>query len=267
MKISVVMPVARIDAFLSETLLSVESQTYKNFELVMVCDSELGKDLIALVQGLSVSFQYKVIHTRLKGVAFAANLGIANSESEYLARWDSDDLCDSNRFQRQIEEFESNKSLGVIGTKVEIIDEFGNVNKFQKFKFYGDDISIRRALKFRQPLLHSSLMFRSNVVFENKGYLYGHTSEDHELFIRIARNSQLEFKNLEYVTTYYRRHSAQLSDISNQKKHFCEISGFMLTEFLMTGNPLYIFGMLVNLPVFRRLRYFYRSLLKILFSN
>lgn len=262
--LSVVMPVARIDDFLSETLLSVESQTFKDFELILVCDSGLIDDLNGLLSQLPLSFEYKIIHTKLKGVAFAANLGIAASDSAYLARWDSDDLCDSNRFHRQISEFESNEALGIVGTKVEIVDEHGEKSKFQKFKLYTSNASIRRALKYRQPFLHSSLMFRSDIVFKNKGYLYGHTSEDHEMFIRIARDPNLQFKNLDDVTTYYRRHSAQLSDVANQKNHFCEIAGFMLTEFLRTGNPLYLVGMSVNFPPFRRLRYSYRRLLKML---
>lgn len=259
MMLSVVMPIARIDKYLSETLLSVASQTFKDFELIAVCDSNLIDELRLLFEGLSLDFNYKIIHTKLKGVAFAANLGVSESESTYLARWDSDDLCDPHRFERQIAEFDADKSLGVIGTKVVIVDEDGVPRDFQKFKLYRDDKSIRRALKYRQPLLHSSLMFRSEILFKNKGYLYGHTSEDHEMFIRIARDPDVGFKNLDDVKTYYRRHSAQLSDIGNQKRHFCEISGFMFTEFLMTLNPLYIVGMLVNFPPFRRLRYRYRS--------
>ncbi len=260
--LSVVMPVARIDKFLSETLLSVASQTFKDFELIAVCDSSLRDDLEAVLKRLPLGFSYRIIHTKLKGVAFAANLGISESQSTYLARWDSDDLCDPHRFERQIAEFESDKYLSVIGTRVVIINEDGLPSEFQNFKFYGNNKSIRHALKYRQPLLHSSLMFRSEILFKNKGYLYGHTSEDHEMFIRIARDTSVVFKNLNDVQTYYRRHSAQLSDIGNQKRHFFEISGFMFTEFLMTLNPLYIIGMLVNFPPFRRLRYRYRSFRK-----
>lgn len=259
MMLSVIMPIARIDNYLRETLFSVASQTFKDFELIAVCDCDLSDDLRLLFKELSLDFKYRIVQTKLKGVAFAANLGIAESEGLYLARWDSDDLCDPHRFVRQIEEFEADKSLGVIGTKVVIVNENGAPSDYQKFKLYKDNKSIRRALKYRQPLLHSSLMFRSEVLFKNKGYLYGHTSEDHEMFIRIARDPSVGFKNLDDVQTYYRRHSAQLSDIGNQKRHFCEIAGFMFTEFLMTLNALYIFGMLVNFPPLRRLRYRYRS--------
>lgn len=261
MKLSVVMPIGRIDQFLEETILSVESQTYRDFELIMVCDTGMRLELEKFIGCVPTTFSYRIIDTKLRGVAFAANLGIAAAYGEYIARWDSDDLCDPHRFERQIEELSKDLLLAIIGTKVEIINENGAVSRFQKFKFYANDKSIRRALKYRQPLLHSSLIFRADILSRNKGYLYGHTSEDHELFIRIARDNSLRFKNIADVTTYYRRHSAQLSDLSNQKNHFCEISGFMFTELLRTGNLLYIFGMIVNFPLLRRIRYSYRRFL------
>jgi len=258
MKLSVVMPVGRVDQFLVETLQSVNAQIFREFELILICDSNIYDSLLSLIITNNYSFLYKIIHTRLEGVAFAANLGIAASQSEYIARWDSDDLCTSNRFLCQIKFFESNPEISVIGTRVELIDSKNNIILNHKFKFYQDNKSIRFALKFRQPLLHSSLMFRSEVLFQNKGYMYGHASEDHELFIRIARNSLVRFANLPNVTTFYRRHSSQLSDLTSLHRHFYEIAGFMFSEFLKTGNLFYLIGMFANLPILRKIRYLYR---------
>jgi glycosyltransferase involved in cell wall biosynthesis len=261
MILSVVMPVGRVDNFLVATLASVEQQLFRDFELILVCDNDLYSDLNGLLELGGYSFFYKIIKTSLRGVAFAANLGISAASGQYIARWDSDDLCDSNRFTLQIAEFSKDPRLGVVGTRVLIVNEKGEPSQLQKFKYFESNEAIRRALKYRQPLLHSALMFRSDIVFRNKGYLYGHTSEDHEFFIRIARDQDVIFKNLPNVLTYYRRHSAQLSDVSNQKNHFYEIAGFMFSEFLRTLNPLYLIGMGVNFPPLRNLRYRYRAVL------
>ena len=260
MRISVVMPVGRIDPFLSETLANVNQQTFRDFELVVVCGMDILDDVSALLRQMAFDFPVQTIGTRLRGVAFAANLGIAHARAELIARWDSDDLCDPQRFARQVEELDKDPNLGVIGTRVLIVDEGGKPNPFQKFKFFETDSQIRRALKYRQPLLHSSLVFRAALLFGNKGYLYGHTSEDHELFIRIARNKDTRFLNIPDIVTYYRRHSSQLSDLSNQHYAFYEIAGFMTTEFLRTWNPLYILGAMVNFPMLRRLRHRVRAL-------
>lgn len=256
------MPLKKINPFLLETLHSISNQNYKDFDLLVVCPSSEYIEIKCFFSKLSLPYPYEIIHTELNGIAFAANLGIAHSVSEFIARWDSDDLSDPHRFQRQIEELLADPNLGIVGTRVIIIDKNGNPDPFHKFKFYASSKSIRTALKYRQPFLHSSLMFRREILLANKGYLYGNTSEDHELFIRIARNNTVTFKNLSDVTTFYRRHPDQLSDINNMKFQFFEVSGFLFTEFLRTLHPLYIVGILANIPLIRQSRHLYRSIIK-----
>jgi glycosyltransferase involved in cell wall biosynthesis len=262
MKITIIMPLKNLNNFLLDTLDSISKQNYKFFTLLVICPSSEYIKINCFFSNLSLPFPYEIIHTSLYGIAFAANLGIAHSTSEFVARWDSDDLSDSHRFQRQIEEFMADPNLAIVGTRVVIINENGDPDQFHKFKFYSTSKNIRTALKYRQPFLHSSLMFRRDILLINKGYLYGNTSEDHELFIRIARNNAITFKNIEDVTTYYRRHPDQLSDISNIKYQFYEVSGFLFTEFLRTRNPLYLVGIVANVPLIRKSRHFYRNLLK-----
>jgi glycosyltransferase involved in cell wall biosynthesis len=258
--VSIMMPVGRVDEFFPITLQSVLKQTYTDYELVIVCGDSIYSEVLGLVEAAGGDSACQVIPTRLAGVAFAANLCIAHARGELVARWDADDLCDPNRLTRQVEEFRQNPALAVLGTRVVIIDEDAIPNPVHTFKFYGDNASIRKALKYRQPLLHSALMFRLKILLESRGYLYGHTSEDHEMFIRIARNSKVVFKNLPDIVTYYRRHSKQLSDVSHLHNHFVEISGFMWTEFLRTWNPMYILGAAVNIPFFRRVRHWRRAI-------
>ena len=158
----------------------------------------------------------------------------------------------------QVKEFENDPNLGVLGTRVKIVDEFGVENPFHSYPFYEDNAEIRRTLKYRTPILHSSMMIKSELMFKNKGYLYGHTSEDSELLMRIARDKNVLFKNLDNVTTYYRRHQSQLSNKSYIKIHFYERASFLFGEFLRTFNPIYIVAILANHPIARNLRHYRR---------
>ena len=260
--VSIIMPLARVDDFFRKALKSVSEQTYHDYELIIVCPEEIidiaRKELVlAGLEGKT-----RVIATSLGGVAFAANLGIAASSGRYVARWDSDDLCESNRLAAQVEHLNKNPEVAVLGTRVVIIDENGRPVLNHHFKFFEYDREIRRALKYRQPLLHSSLMFRREVLFNVKGYLYGNTSEDHEMFIRIARNKRIKFYNLPNVITLYRRHLKQLTDYSNYSKRkikFAEISAFLFCEFLLTNDFTYIFGMIATHPFPRHIRQLWRN--------
>lgn len=263
-KLTILMPVKNVDSFFPLTLQSINNQTFQDFILFIICNEEVASDVEQVLSSMSLKFNYEILKTRLNGVAFAANLGISNVKTEYTARWDADDLCDSNRFTLQIAELDKDPSIAIIGTKVKHIDENGVIDEFHPFRFYGDDKSIRKALRYRQPFLHSSLIFRTDILFSVKGYLNGHHSEDHELFIRIARNKNVKFMNIESSTTYYRRHSKQLSDASNQYDFFIDVSAFMFAEFLRSWNFIYLIGAAANIPLFRRTRHFARKIRRII---
>lgn len=258
--VSILMPLARIDSFFSRTLVSVRQQTFSDYELIIVCPIEIEEPARQVSAEIGLAEKVLVQGTSLGGVAFAANLAISLSSGKYIARWDSDDLCDKNRLEEQVNFLEKNRDVGVVGTRVVLIDEKEREIANHTFPFFQEDSEIRKALKYRQSLLHSSLMFRRKVLFDAKGYLYGHTSEDHEMFIRIARNERVKFHNLPNVTTYYRRHSQQLSDYSNRYFHFAEISGFLFSEWIRTFDFWYIVGMIAIHPIPRRLRQVFRAL-------
>lgn len=257
--VSIIMPLARVDDFFYKTLKSVFEQTYDNYELIIVCPKDIESPALEAVTAIGLEKKSLIFSTALGSVAFAANLGISVSSGKYIARWDSDDLCEKDRIAAQVEYLDNNLDVAVLGTKAVIIDENDNTVVNHKFRFFEHDRDIRRALKYRQPLLHSSLMFRKEVIFDAEGYLYGHTSEDHEMFIRIARNTKVKFYNLPNVITSYRRYSNQLSDFSKRKIAFAEISGFLFCEFLLTKDFTYILGMIANHPSLRSFRRFWRN--------
>lgn len=120
--VSIVMPVGRVVDFLPQTLASIQAQTLRDFELLMVCDDAVRDDLLALLNQADVGFAWRVIATPLCGFTFAVNLGVAHAAGEFIARWDADDLCDPQRLERQVEEFRKRPKLGVLGTRAVLID-------------------------------------------------------------------------------------------------------------------------------------------------
>ncbi len=260
--VSIVMPLARVDGFLDASLASIAAQTLRDFELVVVCDEAALQQVQAALEVHALDFAWRVVATSMRGFAFALNLGIAAAAGEFIARWDGDDLCDAQRLARQVEEMRRRPQLAVLGTRTVLIDDAGSPISFHRFRFYGTDAAIRRALKYRQVLVHSSLMMRRQQLLEWGGYRYGYASEDHAMFLRIARDPTLEFGNLDDVRCYYRRHAGQLSGRHSQFMQFCDIAGFMTTEFLRTGHPLYLVGVLANLPLARDLRRVARACLR-----
>jgi glycosyltransferase involved in cell wall biosynthesis len=196
----------------------------------------------------------KILIARLGGgLAFSLNLGINEARGEYVARMDGDDISRPDRLQIQVQYMDENPDVAVLGCGEQFIDA-NSENIKRKVASYQSSEQIRRMLPYKNTLPHPALVFRKSALLEVHGYQYGHYSEDHEMFIRMARNPAVKFHNLKNVLYEYRRHASQITHPDNMKKAYAEISGFLFTEFLFTHSPKYIFGMFVVHPWVRKTR-------------
>ena len=257
--VSVIMAVNKSHSFLADAINSILDQDYIDFEFIIIVNGES----FILYEQLTLEYSYdarvKLYYTELSGLAFALNLGISHARGRYIARMDSDDISLLDRLSKQVEFLDMNTDITVLGCKVELIDEMSNVVT-RKLSFCETNEAIRRALPYRNSLIHPALMFRRSALIECQGYKYGNMSEDHELFLRMARDDKNKFYNLNLVLFQYRRHPDQITNTKYMMKHFVEISGFLFTEFLLTKSPLYLFGMLVIHPLVRKTRMILRKL-------
>lgn len=256
--LTVLMPIAKIDGFLHQAIDSIKNQTYGNYTCHLLCTNSDPNDIKKLKEFIEGDDRYIIHELRLSGIAFALNYGLNLCDSKYIARMDGDDISHCTRFEKQIEFLEKNPHHALVGCKVDLIDENGN-KIIQEFKFYESNIDIRRALKYRMPLCHPALMFNAKVLMNSKGYLYGNTAEDHELYLRIAREPKCLFANLHEPLFSYRRHKNQLTNISHAKIAYYNIAGFLFTEFMISKNLIYFIGIFANHPLLRRARLFLRT--------
>jgi glycosyltransferase involved in cell wall biosynthesis len=253
-RVSIVMALNRMDAFLKPAIDSILDQTFEDFEFLIIVDSMcsgLAERVLELGGG---DERIRILTARIGGgLAFSLNLGIADARGEYIARMDGDDVSRVDRLRLQVEYMDRNPDVDVVGCRAQFIDQQSK-NIARPFRYFETNEQIRRVLPYRCPLLHPALMFRKSALIGVQGYKYGHSSEDHEMFIRMARNSDVKFYNMDRVLYEYRRHGSQLTNSTRMKLHYAEISGFLYTEFLLTHSPKYIFGMFVIHPWVRRLR-------------
>ena len=253
MILTILFPLNRIDKYLEESINSLINQKFSDYKCIVLLPKILELDLEDLKLLFKNDKRFEFIFLNLDGIAFALNYGLNLTQSKYIARMDADDIAYPNRLLSQINFLESNPDYGVVGGMIDLIDENSKILS-KKFKYYKKNDEIRAALKYRMPLCHPALMFRTELLFSNKGYLYGNTAEDHELFIRIARNMNTKFYNLPEKVLAYRRHPAQSTDMRYAKIAHSNISGFLFTEFLLTYNFKYIFGIFANSPISRNIR-------------
>lgn len=94
--ISLVMPVYNVENFLNKALTSVENQTFKDFEMIIVDDGSSDKSYEIAEEFCSRNPNFKLIKQKNSGPAAARNTGVTHCKGEYIAFMDSDDYLEKN---------------------------------------------------------------------------------------------------------------------------------------------------------------------------
>lgn len=95
-KISIVIPVYNASQYLSTTVESVISQTYSNWELILINDGSLDESGAICDRFSKQDTRIRVFHQENSGVSVARNRGIEQAEGEWIIFIDSDDYVDEN---------------------------------------------------------------------------------------------------------------------------------------------------------------------------
>ncbi len=188
-KVSIIIPTYNRYKFLSETIDSVLSQSYTDYELIVVDDGSTDKSgEVARKYNGSISYIYQ----DNRGVSAARNRGIAASTGEYVCFLDSDDLWQPDKLKVQAALMDSQPKYPLCYTDEIWIRNGVRVNQRRKHAKYGGWI-----LSHCLPLCiisPSSVMIRRGL-FDKLG-LFDEAlpaCEDYDLWLRIAKDYPIYF--------------------------------------------------------------------------
>jgi glycosyltransferase involved in cell wall biosynthesis len=125
--VSIITPLYNAEKFIAQTLESVLSQTYSNWEHIIVDDASLDASTeLVEQQALQDNRIHLIELPENKGAAFCRNHATEIATGEYIAFLDSDDLWHPNKLERQIDFMEKN-DCAVSFTSYLHMDEAGNL--------------------------------------------------------------------------------------------------------------------------------------------
>ena len=109
--ISIVVPTYNNEKFLDKCVESILSQTYHEFELLIINDGSTDNTINVLQPYLKKDQRIKLHNTKNKGVSSARNLGISKAKGEYICFIDSDDWVEKDYLSQFVSKIKNPKIL------------------------------------------------------------------------------------------------------------------------------------------------------------
>ena len=110
MKLSVIVPVYNVEEYLLECVNSIQTQTYKDLEIILVDDGSKDKSGDICDEIAASDPRVSVVHKHNGGLMAAWKTGVTHAKGEYIGFVDSDDWIDSDMYSVLIESAEKDKS-------------------------------------------------------------------------------------------------------------------------------------------------------------
>lgn len=209
--ISVAMSVYNGERFLTEAIESVLSQTFTDFEFLILDDGSYDGTRAIIEHYAAQDERIRPIIRENRGLIASLNQLVEEARAPLIARMDADDICKPGRFARQIAFLAANPDCGVVGSWTEDIDEFGKVHGQEGVEHPLDHEQFKRAVELGEPLVcHPAAMFRREIVRTVGGYhaAFKHC-EDMDLWLRLANLTRIA--NLPERLLQYRHYRDQVS--------------------------------------------------------
>jgi glycosyltransferase involved in cell wall biosynthesis len=206
-QVSVVMPALNAEKYIAEAIDSILSQTFSDFELIIVNDGSTDATAEILESYRPSDARIRVYCQENAGGASAMNLGCEVAQGRYIARMDADDISLPQRLAWQVSYLDEHPRVGVCGTWVRT---FGHSK--QKLVRYPCDPDIALCtLPFQMPFGGGSVMFDRRLHSE-RGVNYSPdvSATDDYLFI-LECSKFCAISSVPEVLYLYRQHPSQVT--------------------------------------------------------
>ena len=205
-KISILLPVYNDELFIRKSISSVLSNTYKDYEIIIVNDGSTDNSLNEL--NYFDDNRIKIYNKIHSGLIETLNYGLKKCSNEIIMRMDADDEIENDKIAKQITLFKNTKPI-VLGTGGTIIDNFSKFKRSVNVPEAHIDI-LKKINQLKASIIHASIMINKDTLLKVGGYdSKFEIAEDYELFLRLSRYGQL--RNMNYPLYNIRKNNDNVS--------------------------------------------------------
>ncbi|ABQ25877.1 glycosyltransferase family 2 protein [Geotalea uraniireducens] len=211
--VSIILPVFNGEKYLQSAIESLLSQSYADFELIIINDGSTDQSLAIMTKYSICDKRIRILNQENKGLIYALNKGIDLSRGEYIARMDSDDISHPDRLKHQVAFLERNRDVGIVGTYIDLFDEFNHTG----IKFATKPEEIRAKLLFGCELAHPTVMIRKVFItkYDLRYDINDLHAEDFGLWVRCC--TYFNIANVPKILVRLRQHNSQVTKVYGSK--------------------------------------------------
>lgn len=195
---------------------SIIKQTYKNWELILICDNPKRVDLYTTLKKIYRNEKRIKIELNSKniGLALSMNKAAKMASGKYLMRMDSDDICLETRMVDQLN-YMITKELDLCCTNFIYIDEEDKQISIE-YKMY-NNYNLKKLLPFENTIHHPTVMLKKECFDRVDGYRNFPCSQDYDLWLRLY-DIEVRMGILKKVLLKYRIRRDSISQANRMKQ-------------------------------------------------
>lgn len=220
-KVSVIMSVYNGETYLSEAIKSIQTQSFNNFEFVIVNDASTDRTA-EILQHIDDPRIRVLTNQQNLGLTKSLNKALNHCRGEFIARMDADDLSHPLRLEKQVAFLESHPTHALVGSSYYVIDERGRTTSHAGV--LTESAQIKAGLKDQNWFGHGSVMMRKSAL----GMVGGYDEEfryaqDYDLWLRLSE--LYDVANIHEPLYFWRNTAHAISrSKAREQKHYAELA-------------------------------------------
>ncbi|WP_447636165.1 glycosyltransferase family 2 protein [Flavobacterium microcysteis] len=227
-QVSILIPVYNREHLIIETLESIRSQSFLNWECILVDDHSTDNSIGVVTEFISQDPRFKLYKRpseKQKGANACRNYGFEMAQGEFVNWFDSDDIMHPEFIRKKVAALSNNNTLdGIISKTMMFENNIENITGRENRTFLTEN-ALEDFLKLKISWYLPDIMWNSAFLKEKQLFdeelLAG---QDSDFYARML----IEQPNLEVINeylTYYRKHPQNItSHIDNRKNARLKIS-------------------------------------------
>lgn len=199
--VSIILPTYNSSEFILDSLLSIQNQTYENWELI-ITDDFSADSTVQLIEEFMLEENRVSLNTHEKnlGAGISRNTSLKFAKGTYIAFCDSDDLWEPNKLESQLEFMVKNNY------------NFTYTNLFsEKFSQY----NLPSFVEYRDLIKHNFIVTSSVIIHKDllhqKKFNSSRKRQDYMFWLDVLRDGKNKAYLFNHSLTYYRIRKESLS--------------------------------------------------------